>query len=242
MNNQEKFQKTFEKVCASPDVLTEVLNMTSNEKVIPIKKKRFVSKFAAVAATLAVIIGTGSIAYAKDVGGIQRVVQIWVHGDQTNATWTIEDGTYTLDYEDTDEKEKTVRIRRRPCLSADSLRQQPEKCLYRRRTDHYQCRNRREQPAGTETVAVRQPCAIRAAGDGRLVLHRAVCQGKNLRRLYHCSKQQASRCPLCWRQLSQFRQKERAIRHQHRTCRTRPARIQPDYQFILQRTERSALF
>ena len=105
MNNQEKFQKTFEKVCASPDVLTEVLNMTSNEKVIPIKKKRFVSKFAAVAATLAVIIGTGSIAYAKDVGGIQRVVQIWVHGYQTNATWTIEDGTYTLDYEDTDEKE-----------------------------------------------------------------------------------------------------------------------------------------
>jgi len=44
MTDEEKFQKTFDKLHASPDVLTEVLKMTAKEQVVPMKKKRFTPK------------------------------------------------------------------------------------------------------------------------------------------------------------------------------------------------------
>ena len=40
-----------------------------------------------------------------DLGGIQRIVQIWIHGDQTSATFTVDNGTYSLDYVDENGKE-----------------------------------------------------------------------------------------------------------------------------------------
>lgn len=46
--------------------------------------------------------GSGSAAYAMDVGGIQRIVQVWIHGDQTDAIFNVENGNYTLDYKDAD--------------------------------------------------------------------------------------------------------------------------------------------
>lgn len=52
----------------------------------------------------AVVIGLGGSAYAMDIGGIQRTVQVWIHGDQTDATLVIENGSYSLDYEDEDGK------------------------------------------------------------------------------------------------------------------------------------------
>lgn len=102
MTDQEKFQRTFDKLHASPDVLTEVLNMTTNEKIVPIRKKRFTSKVAVAIAALVLVIGSGSAAYAMDLGGIQRIVQVWIHGDQTDATFTVENGSYSLDYKDAD--------------------------------------------------------------------------------------------------------------------------------------------
>lgn len=105
MTDKEKFQKTFDKLHASPDVLMEVLNMTTNEKVVPIRKRRYIPKVAAVVAALVLVVGSGSAAYAMDLGGIQRVVQVWIHGDQTDATLTVENGTYTLDYKDAEEKD-----------------------------------------------------------------------------------------------------------------------------------------
>lgn len=105
MNNRNEFQKTFEKLHASPDILSEVLDMTSENKVVPMKKKHFIPSTAVAAIALILTIGTGSIAYAMDLGGIQRIVQVWIHGDQTNATLTIENGeytTYSLDYKDSE--------------------------------------------------------------------------------------------------------------------------------------------
>lgn len=102
MTGKEKFQKTFDKLHASSDVLTEVLNMTTEKKVVPIRKKRYMTKVAAAVAALVLVVGSGSIAYAMDLGGIQRIVQVWIHGDQTDAIFTVENGTYTLDYEDVD--------------------------------------------------------------------------------------------------------------------------------------------
>lgn len=101
MTDKEKFQKTFDKLHASPDVLTEVLNMTENEKIVPMKKKRITHK-AAAAAALLIAVGSGGAAYAMDLGGIQRMVQVWIHGDQTDAAFTVENGSYTLDYKDED--------------------------------------------------------------------------------------------------------------------------------------------
>ncbi len=105
MTDKEKFQKTFEKLYASPDLLTEVLNMTEEKKIISMKKRR-VPRIAVAALIVAFVISMGSIAYAKNLGGIQRIVQIWIHGDCTNAVLTEDNGTYTLDY--TDENGESV--------------------------------------------------------------------------------------------------------------------------------------
>lgn len=105
MTESEKFQKTFEKLHASPDIVTEVLNMTTKEKIVPIRRKKHMNKMAAAIAIMVLAAGSGSVAYAKDVGGIQRIVQIWIHGDQTDATFTVKNGTYTLDYKDSEGKD-----------------------------------------------------------------------------------------------------------------------------------------
>lgn len=100
MKDQDMFQKTFDKLHASPDLLTEVLNMTEENKFVSSKKKRHIHRYVAAAIAAFVIIGTGGAVYAMDIGGIQRIIQVWVHGDQTNAVFTIEDGSYTLEYEE----------------------------------------------------------------------------------------------------------------------------------------------
>ena len=105
MTDKEHFQRIFDKLHASPDVLTEVLNMATKGKIEPMKKKRFIPKVAVAVVALVIAIGSGSVAYATDVGGIQRIVQVWIHGDQTDATFTVENGSYTLDYKDADGKD-----------------------------------------------------------------------------------------------------------------------------------------
>lgn len=99
MTGQEKFQKTFEKLHASPDLVTEVLNMKEEKKVISVRR-RSVPKIAAAVLAFAFVISMGTAAYAKDVLGIQRIVQIWIHGDCTDAVLTADNGTYTLAYTD----------------------------------------------------------------------------------------------------------------------------------------------
>lgn len=79
--------------------------MTTNEKIVPIRKKRFTPKMAAAIAVFVLAVGSVGAAYAVNLGGIQRIVQIWLHGDQTDATFTVEDGSYTLDYKDADGNE-----------------------------------------------------------------------------------------------------------------------------------------
>lgn len=105
MAEVEKFKKTFEKLHASPDVLTEVMNMAVNEKVVPIRKRKYMNKIAVAIAAVVLAVGSGSMAYAMDLGGIQRVVQIWIHGDQTDAIFTVNNGSYSLDYQDSEGKD-----------------------------------------------------------------------------------------------------------------------------------------
>lgn len=79
--------------------------MKDEKKVIPVKR-RSVSRIAVAALTFVFVISMGSAAYAKDILGIQRIVQIWIHGDCTDAVLTADNGTYTLDY--TDENGESV--------------------------------------------------------------------------------------------------------------------------------------
>lgn len=108
MTEKEKFQKTFGKLHASPELLTEVLNMTEEKNVISIEKKQKkyrIPKIAAAAIALALVLSSGTAVYAMDLGGVQRMVQVWIHGEQTDATLTVEDGNYSLTYRDADGKE-----------------------------------------------------------------------------------------------------------------------------------------
>mgnify|MGYP002286567053 FL=1 len=59
-------------------------------------------KLAAAAIAVCVIVGGTGTAYAENVGGIQRTIQLWMHGDQTSATFNFntDDGSYNLEYQD----------------------------------------------------------------------------------------------------------------------------------------------
>ena len=62
-------------------------------------QKRTKMKTAAAVIAGCIILGGTGTAYAANVGGIQRTVQIWLHGDQTQATLDVSnDGTYTMEY------------------------------------------------------------------------------------------------------------------------------------------------
>ena len=64
-------------------------------------QKKAKMKTAAAIITGCILIGGAGTAYAANVGGIQRTIQLWIHGDQTNATFNVsDDGTYTMEYYD----------------------------------------------------------------------------------------------------------------------------------------------
>lgn len=103
MTDKERFQKTFKHLHASPEIITEVLNMSEEKRVISVNRKRNMGRVAAAVAVLMIAVGSGSVVYAMDLGGIQRIVQVWIHGDQTDAVFTVNEGEYTLEYEDEEE-------------------------------------------------------------------------------------------------------------------------------------------
>lgn len=101
MTNKEKYKQAFDALAASGDFQVEVDNMSRLNR-----RHKLKTIAAAIAACLIVTIGTGT-AYAADVGGIQRKVQLWIHGDQTDVTLKIDsDGSYTGKYTDKDGNEK----------------------------------------------------------------------------------------------------------------------------------------
>lgn len=103
MTNKEKYKQAFDTLSASDNFSLEVDKMS-----ILNRKHKLKTIAAAVAACLIVTAGTGT-AYASDLGGIQRKVQLWIHGDQTTATLTINsDGSYTGTYADKDGKIKNL--------------------------------------------------------------------------------------------------------------------------------------
>ena len=97
MTNKEKYKQAFSVLHTSDISEGEVKYMAK-------LKKRQKMKLAAAAIAVCVIVGGTGTAYAANVGGIQRTIQLWMHGDQTSATLDLntDDGSYSLEYKDTD--------------------------------------------------------------------------------------------------------------------------------------------
>ena len=94
MTNKEKYRQAFSVLQTSGDFSMEV------EKMAMRQKHHKVKTIAAAVAACIVLVGGAGTAYAANLGGIQRTIQLWINGDQTNATLEINnDGnssTYTI--------------------------------------------------------------------------------------------------------------------------------------------------
>lgn len=77
----------------APEMENKII-MKKQKKTICLKKITSFILAACLIFTMAVT------AYAADIGGIRRIIQIWLHGDRTTAVLDIQNGQYTL----TDEK------------------------------------------------------------------------------------------------------------------------------------------
>ncbi|MCF0229753.1 MAG: DUF4179 domain-containing protein [Parasporobacterium sp.] len=101
MTNKEKYKQAFSAVKPSGEINLEVEKM---------RKSNHGSwrSVAVAAACCCLVIGGGVTVYANDVGGIQRTVQVWINGDQTDAVFNYDqkEGTYSLDYTDATGEEK----------------------------------------------------------------------------------------------------------------------------------------
>lgn len=95
MTNKEKYRRAFGVLHASEDVLTEVRNMKT-------KKHLSLRRTGLLCAAVILLFALASIGYAENVGGIQRRIQLWRYGDQTDAILEIQDGSYELTYTDED--------------------------------------------------------------------------------------------------------------------------------------------
>ena len=97
MTNKEKYKQAFSVLHTSDISEGEVKYMAK-------LRKQQKMKLAAAAIAVCVIVGGTGTAYAANVGGIQRTIQLWMHGDQTSATLDLntDDGSYSLEYKDTD--------------------------------------------------------------------------------------------------------------------------------------------
>ncbi len=97
MTNREKYKKAFSAVYPSNEFSWEV------EKMKRIKRRHIFKTMAASIAGCMIFMASATAAYAMDVGGIQRTIQLWIHGDSTNATIQFEgDGSYSMEYTDED--------------------------------------------------------------------------------------------------------------------------------------------
>ncbi len=102
MTNKEKYKQAFSAVKLSEDFSWE----GSRDKTTGIN---FAYKRGIAAAIIAaVVVCSGGAVYAADVGGVQRTVQLWVHGEQTDVTIDLDgNGNYTMEYPDEDGNAQT---------------------------------------------------------------------------------------------------------------------------------------
>lgn len=95
MTNRERYKRAFSAIQVPDDFCLEGIKMKQ------VKKQRRLTTIAATAAVCAVLVGSAAAAYTVDAGGIQRMVQLWLNGDQTQVEIQFDgNGTYTMEYTD----------------------------------------------------------------------------------------------------------------------------------------------
>lgn len=92
MTNHERYQRAFSTLHASEAQWMEDSHMKQT-------KKHYFPKAVTICAVVVLVVALAGIAYAADVGGIQRTVQIWMNGDQTDAVLEVKDGEYVITFE-----------------------------------------------------------------------------------------------------------------------------------------------
>lgn len=91
MTNKEKYKQAFSVLQTSGEISLEV------EKMAMMNKKARSKTTAAIITICLILAGGSGIAYAADIGGIQKMIQLWINGDHTNAAFEYNsDGTYTI--------------------------------------------------------------------------------------------------------------------------------------------------
>ena len=93
MIDKDRYQRTFGLLHASGDFLKEVPTMRPKHH-FPIRK------ITVLCAAVLLLFSMASVCYAENIGGIRRTIQLWIHGDQTDAIMEIQDGQYQVTYED----------------------------------------------------------------------------------------------------------------------------------------------
>lgn len=95
MIDKQQYQRAFGVLHASGDFLKEDFPMKQPNR-FPVRK------LIILCAAVILLLSTSIICYAEDVGGIRTTIQLWIHADQTTAVMDIQNGEYTLTYEDAD--------------------------------------------------------------------------------------------------------------------------------------------
>lgn len=102
MTNKDKYKQAFSVLHTSDDFSVEVHEMKHTTR-----PHRAITRVAACFGACILLLATATTAYAADVGGIQRIIQLWIHGDQTEATIEFDgSGNYSVDYTDSQGNEQ----------------------------------------------------------------------------------------------------------------------------------------
>lgn len=97
MTNKEKYKQAFSALHVSDELSLEVRKMTNT------RKKQKLNQMVAGIVVCVLLVGGSATAYAADLGGIQRTIQLWIHGDQTEVTIDYNiDGSYGMEYSDSE--------------------------------------------------------------------------------------------------------------------------------------------
>jgi hypothetical protein len=98
MTNKERYKKAAEIIVpsGSNDFLQNVEGRT-----MKMRSKKIIKTVAAAFAAVILIAATGTGVYAADIGGIQKSVGIWLHGDVADVTIKeVGDGQFEVTYPD----------------------------------------------------------------------------------------------------------------------------------------------
>ncbi len=104
MTDRERYKRAFSLLQTSQDDFTEVKAMNeAKKKIVPIRRAM------ALCAAAVLLVAMASVAYAADLGGIQRTVQVWIHGDLTNVVLSVKEGSYSYTVKDGKGGSETIR-------------------------------------------------------------------------------------------------------------------------------------